>query len=333
MTDKKRLRLGILGCGRIATRRVLPASSESELVSVVAIASQREGVAQESAREFQISHAFNSYEELLKSEDVDAVYIPSTGDQHHRWTIAAAEAGKHVLCEKPLAPTLREAEEMVAACRENNVLLQEAFMWRQHPRAQMLKSVLQEDAIGKLRLITVSFSFNIDRNDWRLRPERGGGAMWDLGCYGVNASRFFTEAEPTAISADAHWWETGVDMTMRIGLTFPNEVLANIDCSFELPFRCRMELVGDGGRIVVDPAFQPGEKPSFQIWRSADHDAPMETIETSSRDQYACQLDAFALGIQEGKLVDSAEDGLQNMKVMEEVLNTVKKTSTASPKA
>ncbi len=328
MTKTKQLQLGILGCGRIATRRVLPASADCEQIKVVAIASQREGVARKAAQEFQIPNAYDSYEALLQSDEVDAVYIPSTGDQHHQWTIAAAEAGKHVLCEKPLAPTLREAEEMVAACQEHQVLLQEAFMWRQHPRAQILKKTLDEGAIGTLRLITVNFSFNIDRSDWRLRPERGGGAMWDLGCYGVNASRFFMNAEPSAISAAAHWWETGVDMTMRIGLTFPDEVLANIDCSFEAPFRCRMELVGDDGRIVVDPAFQPGEKPTFQLWRSAERDAPMETIETSSRDQYACQLDAFAEGIRNGKLVDSAEDGLKNMTVMEEVLNTAKNART-----
>ena len=213
---------------------------------------------------------------------------------------------------------------MVTACGENSVLLQEAFMWRQHDRAQLLRKTVAGGAIGNLRIITVSFSFNIDRSDWRLRPEKGGGAMWDLGCYGVNAARFLTEQEPLDIAAAAHWWETGVDMSMRIGLTFPNEVLANIDCSFEAPFRCRMEIVGDDGRIVVDPAFQPGETPSFQLWRSAERDESMETIQANPKDQYACQLDAFAEGIHQGELVQGAENGIQNMRVMEEVLATAR---------
>lgn len=318
------IRLGILGCGRIVTRRMLPALQHSDSVQAVGIASERAGVASEIATEHSIPNSFDSYDKLLQSSEIDAVYIPCTGDQHHRWVIAAANAGKHVLCEKPLAPSLQEAEEMVAACEAKNVVVQEAFMWRQHDRAQLVKKTVSEGAIGNLRLINVSFSFNIDRGDWRLRPERGGGAMWDLGCYGVNAARFLTDLEPVAIDAAAHWWETGVDMSMRMGLTFPGEVLANIDCSFEAPFRCRMEIVGDDGRIVVDPAFQPSDSPTFQLWDSVERDTPMRIIEADPKDQYACQLDAFAVGIQQGKLVLGAENGLQNMIVMEEILASAK---------
>ncbi len=324
MTYQSPIQLGVLGCGRIVTRRMLPSSEHCDAVTIAAIASERENVAQTTAKQFSIPNAYSSYEEILQSSEIDAVYVPCTGDQHHRWVIAAAKAGKHVLCEKPLAPSVQEAEEMVAACGENNVLLQEAFMWRHHPRAETAKQLLQQGEIGNLRLITVNFSFNIDRSDWRLRPERGGGAMWDLGCYGVNASRFFTDAEPSTISAAAHWWETGVDMTMRIGLSFPNDVLANIDCSFEAPFRCRLELVGDDGRIVIDPAFQPGDSPTLQLWRSADRDAPMETITSNSIDQYTCQLNAFAAGVKAGHLISPAENGLQNMKAMENILNAAK---------
>lgn len=306
------------------TRRILPAVGQATSVFVSAIASERPGVAQATAAEFNIPTVFSSYQALLDSSEIDAVYVPCTGDQHHRWVLAAAAAGKHVLCEKPLAPSVAQAEEMVAACQQHQVLLQEAFMWRHHARAKKIRQLLNEGTIGNLRLITVNFSFNIDRSDWRLRPERGGGAMWDLGCYGVNASRFFTNAEPTAISAAAHWGETDVDMTMRMGLTFPNEVLANIDCSFEAPFRCRLELVGDDGRIVVDPAFQPADVPSFQLWRSAERDTPMETIETEAKNQYACQLDDFAVGIHAGQLIDPAENGLQNMRVMESILSLAK---------
>lgn len=326
MKRESQLKLGVLGCGRIVTRRVLPGSKQCEHVQIQAIASERDGVAATTANQFQIPLSFDSYEELLHSDEVDAVYIPCTGDLHHRWVIAAARAGKHVLCEKPLAPSYQAAQQMVSACEEHGLLIQEAFMWRHHPRSQMIKQLLTQNAIGQLRIINVSFSFNIDRSDWRLRPEKGGGAMWDLGCYGVNASRFFSDSEPVAISAAAHWWETGVDMTMRIGLDFPQSVFANIDCSFEAPFRCRLELVGDNGRILVDPAFQPGETPTFQLWRSADRDTPLEVITCPSKDQYACQLDAFAAGIDAGQLVDGAENGLQNMHVMQSILDAARKS-------
>ena len=320
MTANEPIRLGILGGGRIVSRRILPALKTSPEVKLEMLASRRDGVAGSLADEFAIPQICHSYEELLASNDVDAVYVPCAGDEHHRWTLAAAKAGKHVLCEKPLAPSAHEAEEMVAACLENNVVLMEAFMWRHHPRALHAKELLDEGAIGNLRIITVNFSFNIDRSDWRLDPARGGGAMWDLGCYGVNASRFFTSEEPTDISAAAHWWSTGVDMSMRIGLTFPDEVLANIDCSFEAPFRCRLELVGDDGRMLIEPAFQPGDAPQIQLWRSAERDHPVEVIDCANDDQYACQLTHFAKSIRNGKLLAPAENGLLNMKTMEAIL-------------
>jgi predicted dehydrogenase len=138
-----------------------------------------------------------------------------------------------------------EAEEMIAAADDAGVLLQEAFMWRHHPRVQRTKELLDEGAIGPLRLIVASFSFDIDQSDWRMQPEKGGGAMWDIGSYGVNCSRYFAGAEPTAVHSHAHWADTGIDMSMQIALAFPGDVLANIDCSFEAPFRCRAELVGE----------------------------------------------------------------------------------------
>ncbi|TWT58796.1 Glucose--fructose oxidoreductase precursor [Thalassoglobus neptunius] len=326
MNAQNRLKLGILGCGRIVTRRILPALSECPEHWSVVVASQRPGVADEVASEVDGVTASDSYEAILADDSIAAVYIPATGDQHRELTIAAAKAGKHVLCEKPLAPSIEEAEEMVRACEDHNVILQEAFMWRLHPRALQIRELIEKNEIGNLRLIVVNFSFNIDRNDWRLNPDRGGGAMWDLGCYGVNASRFFTDAEPTKINAGAHWWPSGVDMSMRIGLTFPGEVLAQIDCSFEAPFRCRLELVGDDGRILVEPAFQPGQQPTFELWRSSERDTPVEVISCPSDDQYACQLKHFHRSIESGELRAPAENGLQNMKIMDSILKVARES-------
>ena len=319
MTDP--IHLGILGCGRIVQQRMLPALATQDAAVVHAIASERLGVADKVAGEHQIPHVYNSYEDILADPHVEAVYIPCIGSLHHRWTVAAAAAGKHILCEKPLAPTYEEAENMVVACQHNGVLLQEAFMWRHHPRPQRVKQLIEEGAIGNLRIININFSFDIDRSDWRLHPEHGGGVMWDLGSYGVNCCRFITDAEPIDIVAAARWWETGVDMSMRIGLTFPGDILANIDCSFEGPYRCRVEFFGDGGRIVLEKAFQPFLETAVQIWRSTDRAATPETFHVDGPNQYAAQVVSFCEGIRAGELQPPAENGLHNMHVLSEILD------------
>jgi len=314
------IRFGVLGCGRIVERGFLPGISSTPDAVCQAIASSRTGIAGEWAERHGVPLAFDSYEALLSDSTVDAVYVPSTGETHRQWTLAAAAAGKHVLCEKPLARTVAEAEEMVSACTNAGVLLQEAFMWRHHPRALQTRDLIASGAISALRTVLVSFSFDLDRNDWRLRSEKGGGAVWDLGCYGVNCARYVTGSDPIDVFARGHWAETGVDLSMQISLRFPGDVLAGIDCSFEAPFRCRAEFVGDGGRIVLENAFQNREGCEIQIQRSAVRDTPMETIAVPTVNQYGCQIAAFCASIRAGRLLPPAEDGLSNMRVMERIL-------------
>lgn len=318
------IRFGILGCGRIVERGMLPGLSESSAGRLYAIASERPGVAAEWAERHQSDVGYDSYDGLLADPQVQAVYVPSRGSEHHRVVIAAARAGKHVLCEKPLATTVAEAEEMAAACREAGVLLQEGFMWRHHPRAIRAKQLVDEGAIGPLRLVVVSFSFNLDRGDWRMRPEQGGGAMWDLGCYGVNCSRLFTRAEPIDIHARAHWGASGVDMTTQMALVFPGDVLANIDCSFEAAWRCRVELVGETGRMVMDRAFQNREGCTIELYRTTDGDAEPEVVEFEHVNQFGCEVTHFCESIAAGRLLPPAEEGVANMRVMEGVLNAAR---------
>ena len=180
--------------------------------------------------------------------------------------------------------------------------------------------MLQENAIGPLRLILVNFSFDIDRSDWRMHPEKGGGAMWDIGCYGVNCARYFTAAEPEKIYARAHFADTGVDMTMQIALDFPSQVLANIDCSFEAPFRCRAELVGEQGRMILEDAFLPTDEAAVLLQRSTERDAIIEVERDAPANQYACQVTAFAESVAAGRLIAPAENGLANMQVLETAL-------------
>lgn len=317
-----RVKFGILGCGRIVHRGLIPGLKDSTTAVLHALASERAGVASEWAAKHGVPKAYDSYQAILDDPEIAAVYIPCTGEHHHRWVIAAAKAGKHVLCEKPLALNVEQSQEMIAACRKAGVILQEAFMWRHHPRAKMARDLVRQGAIGPLRQIVASFSFDIDRSDWRLDPARGGGAMWDVGCYGVNCSRFFAETEPTRIDASAHWWPTGVDMSMRIGLTFPGEILANIDCSFELPYRCQAELVGEKGRILLEDAFVPPDNSVIKIKRNCDKETPWEQIAVPVANQYAEQVNDFCRSIVAGKLVEPGEDGLANMQVLEQALAT-----------
>ncbi len=318
------VKFGILGCGRIVERGLAPGLADSPVAELYAIASQRPGVAAEWGVKYGAAKTYDSYEALLADPDVQAVYVPCTGELHHPWTIAAARAGKHVLCEKPLARSVAQAEEMATACEEAGVLLQEAFMWRHHPRAQRARELLGEGAIGELRFIVASFSFDIEGDDWRLQPEKGGGAMWDVGCYGVNCARFFTGTEPTSVHAAAHWAESGVDLSMQVALAFPGDVFANIDCSFEAPFRCRAELVGTQGRMILEDAFLPQDDSVVLLQRSMDRDAVIEVERTEPMNQYACQVTNFCESIAGGALRSPAENGLANMRVLEQVFETAK---------
>lgn len=323
------VRFGVLGCARIARKSVIPAIQSGTASRVQAIASRRPGVAAEWARELSIASACEDYEALLSSPEVDAVYIPATGEEHAPLTIAAARAGKHVLCEKPLATSLGEAEAMVAACRESGVLLQEAFMWRHHPRTARTQELIAQGTIGPLRQINVSFSFPLRPDDWRHRPERGGGAMWDLGCYGVNAARFFTASEPDDVYSRAHFGPTGVDLSMQIALRFPGDVLANIDCSFEAPWRCRMELVGSTGRIEWHTAFQDWA-PEIRLDCSSDWSKSPAVIPCERVNQYACMVTDFCRSIRAGVSLAPAEDGLANMRVLEQVLASARSGGSRS---
>ena len=311
------LKFGILGCGRIVQRGLIPGLKGSTTAVLHALASERPGVAKEWADTHGAAKAYDSYQALLDDPEIEAVYIPCTGEHHRRWTIAAAKAGKHVLCEKPLALNTDESREMIDACHAAGVILQEAFMWRHHPRAKMARELVRSGAIGQLRQIVASFSFDIDRTDWRLDPDRGGGAMWDVGCYGVNCARFFAESEPSRIDSSAHWGPTGVDLSMRIGLTFPGEILANIDCSFEQPYRCQAEIVGEKGRILLEDAFVPPDNSVIKIKRNCDGATPWEEIAIPAANQYAEQVNDFCKSIAAGRLVDPGENGLANMKVLE----------------
>ena len=326
-----KLRWGLLGCARICRRGLIPGIRGSASGELAAIASRDGAVASAWAGEFGIPKAHGSYQALVEDPDVDAVYIPLPNELHRPWAEKAADAGKHVLCEKPLALDADEARAMAEHGRSRGVLLMEAFMWRHQPRTLAVKKLVDDGAIGRLRLIRASFSFPIDPGDWRLDPARGGGPLWDVGCYGLNAARLFAGAEPERIEAVGDFAANGVDMAVAATLRFPGGVLATIDCSFEQPFVCRYELVGTGGSILVPDAFLP--PPSGPVATLRAMDAPSDVGAGADRyeeltfpavDQYSAMVDSFARSVAAGDLEAPAEDGVAQMAALGRILEAAR---------
>ncbi len=326
------LRWGILGCARISRRGLIPGIQASKTGELVALASRNPATARAWCDEFEVRKTHETYPGVLEDSEIDAVYIPLPNELHRPWVIAAADAGKHVLCEKPLALDASEARAMVEHCRSRGVLLMEAFMWRHQPLALELRARVAAGLLGELRMIRSSFSFPIEAGDWRLDPARGGGALWDVGCYGINTARFFTGAEPESVRARARFGPTGVDLTLTASLRFPDGVLAAIDCSFEQPFRCNYELVGTRGVIDVPDAYLPPMKQQpiarlRTIGSVSDSDAGTDLIknlEFEIADQYAAMIDAFGTSVAAGRLAEPAEDGLAQMKVLDATMEATR---------
>ena len=323
MNPPLKLRWGILGCARITRRGLIPGLQNSTSATLAAIASRDLANARSWAAEFAIPKAYGSYEQLIADPEIDVVYIPLPNELHRAWVEAAADSGKHVLCEKPLALDSTEARGMVDYCRDKGVVLREAFMWRHQPRTVELLRRVSEGVIGPLRLIRSSFSYMSAPDDWRLDPARGGGSLWDVGCYGVNTARLFARSEPNAIRAVAHFGPTGVDMSLAATLGFPGGILAQVDCSFEQPFRCAYELVGETGRIEVPDAYLPPDRPT------AIHHGPngREEWTFNGTNQYAAMVDAFTEAVATlGKGGLPGEDGLDQMLAIDAIQAAARRT-------
>ncbi len=258
MEKAEKIRWGILGCAAIAEKAFIPALRKSKRAELLAIASREESRAREWAEKFGIKKAYGSYQGLLADPEIEAVYNPLPNHLHHPLTLAALRAGKHVLCEKPLGLTAAEVKEMFAEAERQKRLVMEGFMYRFHPRLARALELLRDGAIGEPRLVrsTFAFIFDRDRNNYRWSPEMGGGALYDVGCYTVNAARLVFQTEPEKISATAHLDEqTGIDLTSSLLCTFPGDRQALLTCSFELEFQSSLEITGSLGRIILDRAY------------------------------------------------------------------------------
>ena len=319
------VRWGILSTANIGVRKVIPATQKAERCEVVAIASRDGGRAARTAAELGIPRAHEGYEALLADPDVDAVYIPLPNSEHAEWTIAAARAGKHVLCEKPLAMTAAEAEEMVRTCANEGVLLMEAFMYRLHPSWESVRELVASGRIGRLRAVQSWFSyFNDDPRNIRNVPELGGGALYDIGCYCINLSRMLFGAEPTGIEASVTRDETGTDVLTSAILGFDEDV-ATFTCSTRAEPDQRAHIYRTEGRISIGIPFNiPPDRPT-EIVVTAGGDPPVspdsETLTFAAADMYAIQAERFANAVLDDQpLPIPSEDAIGNMQVIEGIL-------------
>ena len=249
---------GILGCAGIAEKAFIPAVLESRNGVLAAIASRDEARAADCARRFGFLKFRRTYQELVDDPAVDAVYNPLPNDQHAEWSIRAMRAGKHVLCEKPMALNAPEARAMIRAAATNGVLLMEGFMYKFHPQIAKALELISAGAIGEPRSVHSSFTFRFERDgsNYRWFPARGGGALYDVGCYTISIARLVLGAEPLAVSAAAHIDPaTGVDLTTAALLEFPGARFGLCESSFETCFQSRLLVVGADGTLRLERAF------------------------------------------------------------------------------
>ena len=322
----RRLRWGVLSTARIGRTKVIPGIQRGERSEVVAIASRDADAARRVAGELGIPTAHGSYEALLADPDVEAVYLPLPNHLHKPWTIAAARAGKHVLCEKPLALTARDAEEMVEACDRAGVRLMEAFMYRHHPSWVAARELVATGRIGRLQAVQSWFSYyNDDPANIRNILEAGGGALYDIGCYCVNLSRMLFAAEPTRVQGSAVRDATGTDV-LTAGILSFDEGIASFVCSTRAEDDQRVEIYGTEGRISIGIPFNiPPDLPT-RIAVVSGGDPPVapsvETMEFAAADPYTVEADLFAAAVlDDAPLPVAIDDAVANLRVMEAIFD------------
>lgn len=316
------LRWGILSTANIAVHKVIPAMQRSDRCHVVAIASRDAGRARAAADALGIPQAYGSYDALLADPEIDAIYNPLPNHLHVPWSIRAAESGKHVLCEKPIALTGAEARELLAVRDRAGVQIAEAFMVRTHPQWTAVRELIAEERIGELRLIAGHFSYDRrDPNDIRSRVDWGGGALLDIGCYPITLARWLFDAEPTDVVAQIERDpDLEIDRLASALLRFPSGQ-ATFSCAGQLVPHQRMQIFGTKARIEVEIPFNaPGDRPTRIVIDDGRglHGEGAETIELPAADQYTLQADRFVDAVRGvGPVPVSIEDAIANMTVID----------------
>jgi predicted dehydrogenase len=334
---EKKLRWGVLSTANIGLKKVLPGMLQGKHCSVDAIASRDLAKAREAAQALGIPRAYGSYEELLADPAIDAVYNPLPNQMHVPWTIKAAEAGKHVLCEKPLSLTVAEAESLLAVRSRTGVKIGEAFMIRTHPQWLRVRELLQAGRVGELRAVVGCFSyFNADPANIRNNVKSGGGGLMDIGCYLIQAARLAFAQEPRRVVACMERDPAmEIDRLTSAILEFPAGQ-AVFTCSTQMVQYQRVQFLGTKGRIEIEIPFNaPKDRPT-RIFVDETGDIFGEGVVTETFptcDQYTLQGDAFSRAVLEGGEVPvPLEEAIRNMAVIEALFNSAQSGQWEMPK-
>ncbi len=292
----------ILNWGLLSTARInnalIPPLRASKRNKLAAVASRSQEKSDAYAKEKKIPRAYGSYEALLADPEIDVIYNPLPNHLHAEWTIKAVEAGKHVLCEKPLALSAEEVDAIEAAARKHGRVVAEAFMYRHHPQTLKVQEIIKSGSLGTLRLIHGSFSFVLTREGvGRLNPEWGGGSICDVGCYPISYARSALGENPLEVYGQQITGPTGVDETFVGQMKFANDIFMQFDCSFEIPFHTFMEFVGSEATLNIPAPFKPNENEKIYLTR----DDKTETIKIKGQELYIGEVEDMADAILSGK--------------------------------
>ena len=331
-----KVRWGVLSTAAIGVKKVLPGMQKGEWSEIVAISSRDHAKAVEAASTLGLAKVYGSYEELLADPSIEAIYNPLPNHLHIPWTIKAAEAGKHVLCEKPLSMTLAEAKILLEVQARTGVIIGEAFMVRTHPQWVRVRELVTSGRIGRIRSVQAFFSyFNANPANIRNIPEFGGGALMDIGCYPIHISRFLFGEEPTRVMSFIERDPTmGTDRLTSAMLEFPSGQ-ASFTCSTQLVPYQRVNVFGTEGRIEIEIPFNaPVDRPT-RIFLDTGKDVFGSGITTESFptcDQYTIQGDAFSKAIRDGAEAPVPfTDGIKNMAVIEAAFRSAASSKPEMP--
>lgn len=294
------VRWGLLSTANI-NRRLIPAIRASERGVLAAVASRSEESAKAYAAEWEIPRAFGSYEAMLESDEVDAVYIGLPNSLHAPWTVRALACGKHVLCEKPFALSLAEVDEMAAAARERGLALMEAFMYRHHPQTKIAGQWVRDGRLGEVIVVRGVFNFHgLSLTNVRLRPEMGGGSLWDVGCYPVSMAQYILGGPPQWVFGDQWLGPTGIDESFNGQLHYANGAMAQISSSFRNPYYTHVDILGTEGRLVITRPFTGVHEPDSHLWFVAADGEPEEIV-VPQKELYLGQIENMHAAILDGE--------------------------------
>jgi xylose dehydrogenase (NAD/NADP) len=317
---------GILSTADI-NQKLIPGAHESPKVKLLAVASRDKERAEEYARSWEIERAYGSYDELLADPEIEAVYIPLPNTMHVEWSIKALEAGKHVLCEKPMSRSAADVERAFETAEKDGRILSEAFMYRHNPQTRQLTQLVDDGAIGELRLIRAAFSYGLyDAENIRLRTDVEGGSLMDVGCYCVSGSRLLG-GEPERVYGEARIGETGTDWVFTGTLRFPGDLLATFDCGTGLVDRDELEAIGSEGSLFLDDPWHC-TVPTIELRK----DGNVDRIEVERQDSYRLELENVSDAIRgEAELLLGREDGVAQARVLEALHQSATSGSPVTP--